>query len=231
LGGRGTDPVARSTVALGTPLQVVVGPDTFPLAAIGTLDPRNAAAEALSAFLRCATFRRGGGVGVGDKPFALERVFAFWPDAKREIEYPSASITDAAGEPYSEHALTPTALEDSWDAYEPGTVLWKTAEAALTFQVDYWCVDDPTREAIAARLPSLFSPDEGRTGLLLAGDPRYFRRPVRATLLEHERIDTEAAVFGRERRLRTTVLCDVDVVHLRCAVELRPRHVLSGELP
>lgn len=226
-----SDPFADLELPAGTPLQVVEGPDTFPLAAIGTLDPRNAMAEVLAGFLRCATFRRGGGDVPIEKPFVLKRVEPFWPDPKLDIAYPSASIIDNANIPYEAHSLTPTALEGTWNSFDPCTVLWKTAEAVAVFQVDYWTTEDPTREAIAARLPSLFNPGEGRAGVVLSGEPRYFRRPVRATLLNHQRMDTENAVFERERRLMTLVRCEVDVVHLRKAVELQPRMVLRDGDP
>lgn len=223
---RASDPFATSTAAPGTSLQVEEGPDTSPLVAIATLDPRNAMGEVLAAFLRCAEFRRGGGTTGMDKPFALERVEDEWPDPKKEIASPSASIIDNAGIPYESHSLTPTALEETWESFGPGTVLWKTGEAVATFQVDYWATDTPTREAIAARLPSLFNPGEGRIGVVLAGEPRYFRRPVRATLVDNERMDTQDAVFDRERRLRTLVRCEVDVVQLRKATELQPKQRL-----
>ncbi len=229
---RASDPFAReSGIAVGKPLQVVEGPDTFPLRAIGTLDQRNAMAEVLASFLRCAEFRRGGGDTPAEKPFALKRVLAEWPDPKRPIEYPSASLIDAEALPYQEHALTPTALEETWDSFEPGTVLWKTGEAVAVFQVDYWTTETATREAIAARLPSLFNPGEGRIGVVLFGEARYFRRPVRATLLDNRRMDNQNTVFERERRLMTMVQCEVDVVQLRKAVELQPRQVLRDGDP
>lgn len=221
-----SDPFADLDLPPGTPLQVVEGPDTFPLAAIGTLDPRNAMSEVLAAFLRCAEFRRGGGDIPVAKPFALERVEPFWPDPKQDIAYPSASIIDSGPIPYEAHALTPTPQEGTFGSFGPCTVLWKTAEAVSEFQVDYWFTEDPTREAVAARLPSLFNPGEGRAGVVLSGDPRYFRRPVRATLLSNRRMDTENTVFERERRLMTVVRCEIDVVHLRKAVEFQPRMVL-----
>jgi hypothetical protein len=218
---RASDPFARDTRAPGTVLQAEEGPDTFPLAAIGTLDPRNAMAEVLAAFLRCAVFMRDGGT-MPDKRFALERVLPEWPDPKKEIQYPSASVIDSADVPYEAHNLVPSALEETWESFGKCTMLWKTGEAVATFQVDYWATDTPTREAIAARLPSLFSPTEARVGVMLAGDPRYFRRPVRATLLDHRRVDTQERVFSRDRRLQTMVRCEIDVVHLRKAVELDP---------
>lgn len=209
-------------LAPGTPLDVATGADTYPLAAIGTLDPRNAMAEVLATFLRCAKFRRGGGK-VGATEFGLERVEPWWPDPKRAIEYPSASIVEIDEIPYETHALTPTPLENTWDAIDPDTVLWKTGEAVVSFQLDLWCTDDPTREAMLARLPSLFNPGEGYSGVWLDGDPRYFGAPVRATLITHQRIDTEDTVYGRERRALCVVRCEIDVLQLRCAVPLDPR--------
>lgn len=226
----GSDPFAQEATAPGTPLQVEAGLDTYPLRAIGTLDPRNAMAEVLAAFLRCAVFKRNGGTQASTD-FVLKRVVPEWPDPKELIAYPSASVIDNSAIPYEAHALTPTALEGTWNSFADNTVLWKTAEAVAVFQVDYWTTDIPTREAISARLPSLFTPGEGRIGVVLAGEPRYFRRPVRASLLDNERMDTENAVFERERRLRTLVRCEVDVVQLRQAVELQPKMRLLDEDP
>lgn len=225
-----TDPFARDDTPPGRPLFVEKGPRTYPLAAIGTLDPRNAMAKVLEAFLRCVVFRRGGG-DVPDKDFRLEQVNPFWPEPEKEIIYPSASIVDPEGVPYEMHSLTPTALEETFGSFGEGTMLWKTGEAVARFQVDYWTNEDPTREAIAARLPSLFNPGEERAGVVLSGEPRYFRRPVRATLLANRRMDNEQAVYARERRIMTTVQCEVDVVQLRQAVELQPRMVLRDGDP
>lgn len=226
-----TEPRTDLDLPPGTPLHVTPGVDTYPLAAIGSLDPRNAMAEVLAAYLRCAKFRRGGGDAGATKEFQLRRVEPVWPDPKSEVEYPSASIVSPAGVPYEAHSLTPTSLDRTWGAFAPDTVLWKTGEAVAVFQVDYWCTDDPTREAILARLPSLFNPAEDRAGVVLSGDPRYFRRPVRATLMDHQRVDTADAVYERERRAMTTVQCEIDVVHLRKAVAFEPRVRLSGDEP
>lgn len=218
----------HSTEAVGTPLFVEKGLDTFPQAAVGTLDPRNAMAETVKAFLESACFLRGGGDAT-DTEFNLNDVALEWPDPSKELRYPTASIIDAGEVPYQAHALTPTALEETWGEFdkESGdpkcTVLWKTAEAVADFQVDFWTIDTPTREAIAARIPSLFNPSEGAIGVVLAGDPRYFHRTVRATLMNNQRMDTETTVYENERRLRTLVRCEIDVVHLRNAVELLPK--------
>lgn len=225
--------MTEATLPAGTPLFDSPG-DPFPLARIGTLDPRNAMAEVLAAFLRNAKFMRGGGTAA-DTPFQLNEVEPEWPDPSVEIRYPTASILDMGRIPYEAHSLTPTPLEETWGQFddgcfdpEPGdreklTVLWKTAEAVAEFQVDFWSNDNPTREAIAARIPSLFNPEEGRAGVVLSGEPRYFLRRVRATLLDHQRMDTAGTVYPNERRLMAVVRCEVDVVQLRVARELHPK--------
>lgn len=214
----------------GAPLYQEVGERTYPQVGQLTLDPRNAMAETLRAFLRCAVFLRGGGDGGEDLPFQLAEVYPHWIEYGTEIEYPSASIVDAGEVPYQAHNLVPSALEDTWDR-DAGTVLWKLAEAVADFQVDYWCGDDPTREAIAAALPGLFNPSEERAGVVLSGDPRYFCIPVRATLMAHQRTDDTSTAPARERRLMTRVTCEIDVVQLRKAVELKPRMVLRDGFP
>lgn len=205
--------VRTGDVLLPRPRELPDGPIAEPR--IGTLDARNAAAQALAAFLVQAVFRRGGGDDI-DTEFGLEAVQEEWPDPAVQAVYPSASIVDAGAIPYQEHSLTPTALEETWGCFGDGTVLWKTAEAVCSFQVDYWCVHDSTREAIAASLPRLFNPGEERTGVVLAGPAAYYCRPVRATLETHQRMDTPGGIYTHERRLRTIVRCEVDVVYLRC---------------
>ena len=202
--------------------------EAFPVAATNSLDPRNACANTLEGFFRCARFVRAGGTAP-DTLFRLDSIQRFWPSPQDTLCYPAASIIDTAPLPYEAHAFTPTALLDSWNVFAPDTVLWKTSEMVCDFQVDFWATDDPTREAIAARLPSLFNPGESRAGVMLQGDKRYFNRPVRATLMNHQRADTEESVYENERRLQTTVRCEIDVVHLRCAIPLRPQVTLVVE--
>lgn len=224
--------IPDQSLPLGTPVDVVTGRYTYPLEALGAIDARKAMAETLMAFLGRADFRRAGGTAADDF-FNLKRVWSTWPDPRQgDLEYPSASLSDPLSTTYGEHALTPTPLEDTVDVFCAGTVLWKTAEANLDFQVDFWANDEPTRQAIAARLPSLFNPYEDRAGVILSGHPQYFFRRVRATLLnEPRRVDVEAAVYEGERRLLTLVRCDIDVVQLRTAVELNPVMKPTDGLP
>ncbi len=190
-------------------------------AVLPQLDPRNAAAEALAAYVAGLRFRRYGGTDV-DTEFGLTSVRAEWPEPDKPLEYPCASLVDFEAIPMQGHGLTPTALEDTWDR-DAGTVLWKIAEAAFTFQLDFWANDGPTREAIAARLPSAFAPEDDGARIVIAGSSRYYGRGVRAALRSYQRMDTEQSVYPRERRLLALVRCEIDVVDCRCAPAFSPR--------
>jgi hypothetical protein len=205
----------------GKVLQAVTGPDAFPLAARGLCDVRTAAATALRGFLECLVFVRWSEVGATE--FALTVVREEWPNPEVPLEYPSASIIDAGDEVYSEHALVPTCLEETRDVFCPNTVAWKTSEAELRFQVDFWANEIPTRDAIAARIAEAFNPTEGRSGVMLAGTARYYNAPIRATLINVRRMDTPDAVYSHERRLMALVRCEADVIQLRQAVALDAR--------
>ena len=208
---------------VGTPLEHALA---YPRASVNTLDPRNAMARVLAAYLSCLEFRRSDGRGGSDR-FTLERVSEEWPDPSQELIEPTATVLDRGEVPYQEHHLTPTPCEDTLDLYCPGTVMWKTAEAVSTFSVDVWTPDLPTREAILAAVPAAFCPSEVRAGVLLQGDPEYFGLAVRATLLNHRRIDAEAAVYENERRAQLEVRCEIPVVHLRTVKVIEPRTQLD----
>jgi hypothetical protein len=185
------------------------------------LDPRGACADALAAFLRTLTFTRWGDLAA-NTPFNLKDVREEWPEPSVVLAYPSASIVDVDDATLEGHSLTPTALEETYGSYGPGTMLWKVAEAVVTFQVDFWSDDIPTREAIAARLPSAFSPGEDGSRVVICGNSRYWGRPVRATLVSYRRMDTGASVYPRERRLSCRIRCEVDAVDLRCSMLVAP---------
>lgn len=209
---------------VGTLLQAEVGPDRFPLAAVASLDPVKAAALALKAYLECAVFV------VGDPPtrFRLKTVTPEWPENFKELDYPAAAITEAVVT-QDAHSMAPTALEETLDVFKRGTVLWKTAELPIDFQVDFWLTNKPEREAVAAALQELFAPTEGRYGIMVQGPHEYFNQTVRFTLQDQQRIDTSDTVFARERELRVTVHADIDVVQLRWVVPLKVRATLDGD--
>lgn len=189
-------------------------------------DARNACAEAVARYLLSATYRMWGDEDI-NRRYELKEVFPVWPDPSKDLPYPCASIIEAGPSDHAAHSLTPTMLEGSRDVWCKGTVLWKTAELEATFQVDFWLNEDSQREAIAARLPSLFNPSEARAGVILEATERYFRSRVRATLGPEQRIDDANSTYVKERRLRYTVTCETDMVHLR---EAQPLEIRRGIL-
>lgn len=182
------------------------------------IDSRSAMALALVEFLRCAEFCRWGGGGEGENvDFRLARIYRQWPEPDVLLDYPSASVLDSGAVPYEAFSLVPAPLDETFNRFGEGTVLWKTAETATSFQVDFWANDEPTREAIAARLPSLFAPGEDSFGVVVEGPEAYFSRRVRLSLLSAQRMDVPASVYVRERRLMASIRAEVDEVHLRRA--------------
>lgn len=213
---------------------IIVGRE-LPPAVIQTMGPRQAMAEALSAYLLRATFSVDGGTAAPTK-FQLRSVFPEWPDSSTELPYPCASLIEKTDTFYEAHNFVPTAQEGTLGQFDclagyppppvPGqagrTVLWKLAEATLDFQLDFWLSNIPQREAIGGSLGELFNPGEARTGVLVVGPERYYSLPVRATLMAHRRMDANGTVYPNERRLMATVHCEMDVVQLRVATLLSP---------
>lgn len=210
---------------MGTLLQAEVGSDRMPLAAMACLDPGKAAAKSLKAYLLALIFQVRGSP---PKRFRLEVVHEEWPESFENLDYPSASIV-APDTPTGEHALAPTMLEETFELYGKGTVLWKTGELELSFQVDFWCSNEPDREAIAAGLEEAFNPTERRSGIMVQGSPDYFDRSVRLTFTRRHRADDGQSSYQGEHRLSTTIVADVDVVQLRQAVALAPVLSADGE--
>lgn len=194
-----------------------VGPRPYqPTLRTPDIDSRSAMSEALIAYLKCVEFRRWGDKAE-DVVFPLARVYRQWPEPDAQLVYPSASVIDTQATVEEAHNFVPTPLEDTYGVIEPESVLWKTSELTTKFQVDFWCEDDPTREAIAASLPMLFASEESRYGVVVYGPPTYWSRPVRLTLLAMQRMDEAVSVYVRERRLMAQIQAEVDEVHLRRA--------------
>ena len=214
------------TLAQGTLLSAQ---EAFPIVARAATEPHLALTGTVAAFLRDAVFMRPGGLDA-DTPFKLKAVQESWPDPSVKLEYPSASIVDAGEPEYEAAHFTPKPLRETRDVYGCGTVLWKTAELVGELQVDFWANDEETRGAMGSRLQSLFSPGEQIEGVILQGDPEYYDRPVRATLMAPQRPDTENTVFSRERRLMVRLRCEMDVVHLRGAVDMLPKVLVTSTL-
>ena len=210
---------------VGTLLHAETGTDRMPLACMAEIDARNAAAEALQAYLRAAVFQIP---GVPPARFRLKEVRTEWPEDFTKLEFPAAGITTPVVL-HDAHNLSPTALEETHGVFGRDTVLWKTAELAIQFQVDFWCTNKPERTAIMAALPALFSPGEGRYGVIVQGPSNYYGRTVRLTLANHERVDSSETVHSRDRQLRTLIVADIDEVHLRRVSLLQPQVWVDGE--
>lgn len=213
--------------AMGVPLQAQIGFDRFPLGPLPTIDSRNAAAETLAAYLGQVVFLICG-KEAEDTEFRLNEVLPNWPEPEVALNYPAASIDDGVT-PFEGHSLVPTMLEDTYNCFGQGMVLWKTGELVIDFQVDFWTTDEAQRQAIAASLPRLFNLTETRAGIMLAGHPDYYHRAVRCTLVDVDRIDTSETAYDRERRLRTVVRAEIDEVHLRQVTQLRPNVILDTQ--
>lgn len=197
------------------------GPLLYRPVGVPTIGARGAMAEVLAEYLRCAVFRVWG-KDAQDTELRLTNVRTEWPDASAELEYPCASIIEQTDTFHEGGNFVPSPLEETLGVFDPcgpvpglpQTVLWKSADAVVNFQVDFWTSNLPDREAIEAELGTLFSPGEGRGGVLVGGHPRYFNRPVRLTLLSHRRVDTGTTAYANERRLQCAVRAEVDVVRL-----------------
>ncbi len=191
------------------------------------LDPRGAAAYALRRYLECLEFRRWGGEAP-DTFFKLKKIYDEWPEPDKLLDYPAASIVDAAAVESGAHSFTPTPLEDTWHKYGENTVLWKVSEAEIRFQLDFFTDDAPTREAIAALMPRIFSPANGeRTGIVLCGSDHYYGRTTRVTLLRYRRMDNPSSAYPRERRLMVELRAEIDEVDLRCSTPFAPRVIVN----
>lgn len=217
-----------TTPPVGTLLHAEVGPSRMPLARMAGLDPRDAAAQALQAYLKAAVFCIPGDNPGTDRRFRLNKVMQEWPDPKTTLDYPAASVVSAGPIGNGAHNFTPTMLEETCDQFERGTVLWKTAELSIAFQVNFWVTNKPERGAIAAGIQEMFAPSEDRYGVVVQGPCEYFDRAVRLTLDDHERIDTPDTVFAGERELRAQITADIDVVQLRKVSRFEPRVDFDG---
>lgn len=193
----------------------------YPLLRVPRTDAQQAARVTLAAFLRSQTFVIGAGEDGKETPFNLKSVRDRFP-RNEDLDYPTAAVTIPTSDQQA-HNLSPTPLEDTLNRYAPNSVLWKTAELVVDFQVDFFVSDEPTQEAIGAALPAIFNPREDAMGVMLRGPATYWCLPVRCTLMgDPMRVgDNEEAVFSGERRLLVKVRSELDVVHLRQVRALR----------
>lgn len=194
----------------------LLNPPTFGIARFPRIDARSAAAEALRGYLRAAQFTVWGDKAP-DRTFTFNRVDRQWPEPSAPLDVPVAVVLDPDSVREDPFSFVPAPLEETFDVYEPNTVLWKTAEVVMTLQLDVWVGNDPEREAVLATLPALFAPSEDQFGIFVCAPDTYWSLPVRLTLLSTQRMDTPDSVYARERRVMCTIKAEIDEVHLRCA--------------
>jgi hypothetical protein len=194
----------------------------YGLAALNGMDARTATARALAAYLTRAQFvvpnLKEPDKDVG---FRLLRAYDYFPNVERNLEYPSVSIVEAVTTP-DPNDLAPTPLEETFGVFGPDTVLWKTGELTIEFQVDFWFNEEPQRQAVLAQLPWLFAPHEDASDIQLECSHEYFKRTARFSLGDMARPDTSDAAMQLSRRARVTILADIELVHLRRAARIRP---------
>lgn len=202
-------------------------PELPELARLNRIDSRAAGVYALTQYLQNAVFEKWNDQDPTPIPFQLRRVLPEWPNASVAIDYPTATVVDGQATTMLAHNFVPMPIESTWNAYGKNTVVWKLAEIDLPFQVDFWTQSVPDREAIAASLPGLFAPGEGRSCVLVRCPEQYFCTLARLTLDQYQRVDEANSVFVGERRLMAEITVSVDVLELRCASVLQPSLVVD----
>lgn len=194
------------------------------------LPPEDAAAEALAAYLGRATFVVHEGEPKVDelsraREFTLAAVLDDFPAAGEALVYPCASVT-AVGDVEHQGGFTPSVLEHTFDE-AAGTVLWSLGEAQGLLQLDLWADSSAVGQALAARLPDLFNPNEGMSGMLLTGPPAYHGSSIRYLLLSHRSGSTLESAAANERRITATVRWEAPLLALRCARRLDLRRTVE----
>lgn len=216
---------------------IVVPRPPHSIVAFPLLDSRSACAEALRAYLRCIVFTIDG-QEAANTTFQLLKVNREWPEPSQPLVLASptrdklgiCTVLDPETGAETSWSTTPAAVEETFEKFRPGTVLWKTAELQVDLQADFWLGSEAERQAIAAALPALFAPGEDTYGIYVESPPGYYSRPVRLTLIDSpRRIDEAGTIFPRERRLMMRIRAEVDEVHLRTATLMETRVQLQTQ--
>jgi len=196
-------------------------PEAFP----GKMGPTVAMREALAAYLMTIKFSVDGGSDPRDSDFHLNKVLDHFPRPEEKLDYPCASIGEVDSTDHDQ-CISPTPLEDTlgsfdhmvgWTGEPPQTCLWVTGEAETVFQVDFWADKDPDRQAIEGALSSMFSPEEGRSAIVVEGPDLYFGQSCEFAIGKTRFDDSGMFSQRNERRLRCVVAANCAIVSLRRA--------------
>lgn len=204
-------------------LLAILGTGRMPLSSLRGSSPEDAALEALACYLEKMVFfvPSSSGTPISFKLVSVQRE---WSNEDEEKDEPSASISIITNE-RQHHNFVPTFRDNSFDKYGAGTVLVKTNEREIMFQIDFWVTNKPERQAISAAIDEYFTPEEGRYGVMIQGPSSYWDEPIRFVLDSNrgtERLDSSEGALTRDRRLLVRVIANIDDLQLRKVSELSP---------
>jgi hypothetical protein len=124
---------------------------------VGSLSPRDAAAEALARLLMERLEARVFGGKAPDRAFRLEAVYPDWPDGETRLVTPSASIADVQ------------LGVDDWDVVDVDVgdddIAARAQEMSGEFAVDLWATDREERRALKAAFLGVFRSGRSRGGV------------------------------------------------------------------
>jgi hypothetical protein len=186
---------------------------------VGSLDPRDSAARALSDLLRMLVFRVSANGAGPDRIGKLIEVLPAFPVEAAPRKTPCASITDR-GDPEMDD-FEPEVDEETFD--EDTETALVSQEVSGSFSVDVWATDEPERRALKAAIPVLFRTGDSRGGVsvLVEQDPEALppamrvhasRYRVRLTLDSWPQ-NVDDAISKSESEFRATFTVDWTAVH------------------
>lgn len=199
--------------------------EVYPERREGALPPttaRDHALRRLREFFSLLVFSRKGTDAEHPISFRvpIERVFTEQPDNIPDLSFPALGFIPSRGI-HSSYGLGPADfLEDSFDAYGPGTALLLQGEYSETFQVETWATHPAERLALQAGVQGALRVSQRSQALTLTL-PGYYDRVATFRLDESQNFDDPDLVRNR-RRGQLQVMLVVPEVLLVDAVTLRP---------
>lgn len=158
--------------------------------------------------------------------FAEDRLSLDWPDHERD-ELPSLAATirtTDAGWTYDGLGLSgPDLLEETFEAFGPGTVLVHEHDLTGTVEIDLECGSKTIRDGVRAAIAAAFGrePRDLRGGRRVIVEP-YYDRPVRISLADQPFSAPDGDKEAHAKRWPLMCFLDVDVPRVRL-VATEPR--------
>lgn len=189
------------------------------------IDPDKAVRMALAAYLSQQTFKIAPGPDGLIREFVLREVSTSWPEAQKNLPYPCGAISGPGILGQSDFIAE--GLEETRDVYGVGTFVWKLDEIESEYQIDFFTTSEPEREALAAKVPALFMPNDGLGRVWLEAPSEYLSWPMAAMYTGMSRGQEPNQVYSNEYRLSVRVQCSIDVIELRCTPLLDPMPIVE----